>query len=101
VQNAYEGTGTPVIRHRVRGLAEARAAAIEGEAIETLSNCEMAEGAVFGADAYEGMTELNAKSDAHDDEDDNDDDEGDDDQDDADADEDDEDEDDADEDDDE
>jgi hypothetical protein len=70
VQNTYEGSGTPVVRHRVHGLAEARAAAIAGgDALESLDIDEMEAGAVFGNEEYDGMTEFNAKEDSEDDED--------------------------------
>lgn len=62
VQNTYEGSGTPVRRYRVDGLAPAREAAVaRGAALASLELEEMDAGAVFGAESYDGMTEFNAK----------------------------------------
>jgi len=91
VQNTYEGSGSPVIRHHVTGLAEARAAAIAGgEALESLEMEALTEGTVFGWPDYD-MTTYNAKSGDENDEDsedevsDDDDDDDDDDEDDEDS----------------
>ena len=73
VQNTYEGSGTPVRRHRVRGLAEARAAAMGTEAIEVLEWEEVEAGSVFGSEEYDGVSVFNAKADEVSDDDDDDD----------------------------